>query len=121
MSYVERRRSYHWGFIAEYLCMGWLVCKGYSVLARRMRNHKGEIDIVAVRGNVVAFIEVKARARKVDALLSVTPAKQQKLMEAASAFLASRKKYAHHGLRFDVMVVTSWWNIHHLQDAWRAA
>jgi putative endonuclease len=101
--------------------MAVLICKGYSVLARRMRNHKGEIDIVAVRAGVVAFIEVKARARVEDALLSVTPAKQQRLVEAANLFLASRKKYAHHGLRFDVMVVTSWHHIHHLKDAWRAS
>jgi len=120
MSYEHRKRSYLWGHIAEYLCMALLVLKGYSLLARRYRNPFGEIDIIAAQRNVVAFIEVKARADASTALLSVTAIKQQRLLQAASAFIAAHKKYATHGLRFDVMMVTSPWNITHLKDAWRA-
>jgi putative endonuclease len=121
LDFHHRRRSYLWGMVAEYLCMGVLMLKGYSVLARRYRNPFGEIDVIAVRGDIVAFIEVKARTRHDEALASVTPAKQQRLLRAASGFIAAHKKYAHHGLRFDVMMVTSPWNITHLKDAWRAS
>jgi len=117
----NRRQSYLWGMVAEYLCVGLLVLKGYSILALRYRNPFGEIDIIAARAGIVAFIEVKARADETQALLSVTPAKQQRLVQAAGAFIAARKKYAHHGLRFDVMMVTSWRKITHLKDAWRAS
>ncbi len=100
--------------------MAWLVIKGYSILAYRYRNPWGEIDIIALRSNAVTFIEVKARACQEEALLSVTPAKCRRLEQAAQAFVAPRKKYMHHDLRFDVMVVTSPWKILHLKDAWRA-
>jgi putative endonuclease len=115
----NRKRSQRWGIVAEYLCAALLVLKGYSVLALRHRNRYGEIDIIAVRAGVIAFVEVKARADKDAAFGSVTSTKQQRLQEAASAFIAARKKYAQHGLRFDVMVVTSPWKITHLKDAWR--
>jgi len=116
----DRRRSHVWGIIAEYLCMALLVVKGYTILARRHRNHGGEIDIIARRGGVVAFIEVKARASAKDALESVTADKCVRLQRAAEGFVASHPRYAQLDLRFDVMVITSPFTIHHLQDAWRA-
>ena len=117
----NRKRSQIWGHAAEYCCITWLMLKGYSILARRYRNNFGEIDIIAKRGNTVAFIEVKARTDKAEALASITPMKQQRLVRAAEMYLASMQRFAHHRLRFDAMVITSPWNIHHLQDAWRAS
>lgn len=117
----HRRRSYHWGIIAELLCILFLIIKGYSILAKRYRNHCGEIDIIASRGKVVAFIEVKARAEKEVALASISITKQQRLVQTASGFIVSRqKKYVRHDLRFDVMVVTSPFRIYHLTNAWGA-
>ena len=115
----NRRRSHAWGIAAEYLCMALLVLKGYSILARRHRNHFGEIDVIAARAKLVVFIEVKARADREEALHSITPAKRQRLLQAARFFIASQPHLAHHDLRFDAMVITSPWNIHHLRDAWR--
>ncbi len=117
----HRKRSQIWGHVAEYLCMAFLVLKGYGILARRYRNPQGEIDIIATRGKQVIFIEVKARTEQAAALFSVTPAKQRRILQAASGFIAAHTYYAHHGLRFDVMVVTSPWKIYHLKDAWRAS
>lgn len=85
----------------------------------RYRNHGGEIDIIAVRHNLIAFIEVKARGSRESALQSVTPLKQHVLAKAAEAFIATHRKYHYHDLRFDVMVVTSFMKIYHLKDAWR--
>ena len=97
-----------------------LLCKGYSILERRHRNKMGEIDIIATRGKVVAFIEVKARADVADALESVTAQKRHRVCtRGGSVFIASHARFAQHGLRFDVMMVTSPWKIFHLTDAWR--
>jgi putative endonuclease len=115
----ERRKSYLLGIAAEYLCAAFLVIKGYSILVLRHRNHAGEIDIIAAKGDLIAFIEVKARQEKDAALHSVNATKQQILYRAASAFIATNPKYASHILRFDVMVVTSL-RIHHIKDAWRS-
>lgn len=85
----------------------------------RHRNKMGEIDIIAARGRVIASIEVKARSSETDALESVTASKRERIVRSASAFIAAHPRYAQHGLRFDVMMVTSAWNIRHLTDAWR--
>lgn len=119
MTQKDRKRAYVWGMIAEYLCMLLLLCKGYTLLERRHRNRGGELDIIAVRGNIIAFIEVKARTDKTAALESITADKRRRLARAADAFIATHFIYAQHGLRFDVMMVTSRWKIHHLKDAWR--
>ena len=47
--------------------------KGYRILARRYRTPHGEIDIVARRQQLIAFVEVKARASLDDAAYAVTP------------------------------------------------
>jgi putative endonuclease len=121
MTRVRRRRAHAWGVVAEYLCALLLLCKGYSILEMRHRNAMGEIDIIAVRSGVIAFIEVKARAGETQALESVTAQKRRRIARAGHAFVASHGRYAQHGLRFDVMVVTSPWKIRHLTDAWRPA
>jgi putative endonuclease len=116
----NRKRSHGWGIVAEYLCAGFLMLKGYSILALRHRNRYGEIDILAAKRQTLVCVEVKARAVRSSALESVTPDKRARLERAVTSYIATHANYAHHGLRFDVMVVTSPCNIHHLRDAWRS-
>lgn len=80
--------------------------KGYRILARRLRNRLGEIDIVALQGGVLVFIEVKTRRRgrfgtPVDA---VGPRKRRKLVTLARAFL-KRRGLGEERVRFDVVSV----------------
>ena len=46
---------------AERYAAMWLRAKGWRILAQRVRTPAGEIDLVAKRGKIVAFVEVKAR------------------------------------------------------------
>ena len=118
-NYRKRKYSHRKGIIAEYVCATWLILKGYSILYMRYRNYGGEIDIIAAKGKSIAFIEVKARADLAAALYSVSPVKQKVIARAAQSFLAHHQKYAHLNLRFDVMVLTSFFKIRHIQSAWR--
>ena len=59
---LSRRRSERAGRRAEWIGALILTLKGYRILARRFRVHSGEIDLIARRGDVIAFIEVKARS-----------------------------------------------------------
>ena len=61
MSQAPRRRAYRFGHLAETLCVWSLRLRGYRVLARRFDARVGELDIIAWRAGVLAFIEVKAR------------------------------------------------------------
>jgi Predicted endonuclease distantly related to archaeal Holliday junction resolvase len=58
----ERQRAWRRGRKAESLALLALRLVGYRILARDHRTAPGEIDIIARRGTILAFIEVKARA-----------------------------------------------------------
>jgi putative endonuclease len=57
-----RVAAFKTGLSAETRAAAFLMAKGYRILAKRFRTPYGEIDIVARRRNLLAFIEVKARA-----------------------------------------------------------
>ena len=79
--------------------------KGYRIVERNFRCRQGEIDIIARRRDVLAFVEVKLRKneRFAEAREFVTSAKQQRVMTAASLYLASHESEAQP--RFDVIEV----------------
>ena len=58
----ERIAAFQTGLSAESRCAAWLIAKGYRIIARRFRSRAGEIDIIARRRGVTAFVEVNARA-----------------------------------------------------------
>jgi len=57
----NRQKAWRYGQAAEAICTLSLRLRGYRILARRFKTPLGEIDIIARRGNRIAFIEVKAR------------------------------------------------------------
>jgi putative endonuclease len=81
------------------------MAKGYRVLAKRFRTPHGEIDLVAKRRNLVAFVEVKARATLDDAAFAVTPRQQGRIINAAQAWLMAHPEYAEFDLRFDAILI----------------
>lgn len=122
----KRLKAHRWGMSAETLCVRWLKLKGYDILAERYRNAFGEIDIVAIKADTLVIIEVKARKTFRDCIESMPPAKQQRLIRAASALKAYPGKFAGRiganvpNIRFDLMMVVPWRLPKHLKDAWRA-
>ena len=68
-------------------------------------NPYGEIDLVAKRRNLVAFIEVKARASLDDAAYAVTPRQQARIIDAAQAWLMAHPEHAEFELRFDAILI----------------
>jgi putative endonuclease len=100
-----RVAAFRTGISAEARASGWLIAKGYRILARRFRTPHGEIDIVARRGNLVAFVEVKARASLDDAAYAVTPRQQARIIDAAQAWLMAHPEHAEFELRFDVVLI----------------
>ena len=116
---IERRKRLRYGRWAELIACGLLLAKGYRILARRYRRGPGEIDIIAKRGKVVAFVEVKARRDRTTALESITPAAQRRIVAAARVFVAEHPKAVFYTLRFDaVLIVPRRWP-EHVCDAFR--
>jgi putative endonuclease len=103
---------------AETLAMLLLCCKGYRILARRLRNAGGEIDLVAKNlAGIVCFIEVKNRPDDATAVAAVSKVQRARIVKAAQIYF-SRKK-APRGVRFDVVSVTPGRLPCHIRDAWR--
>ena len=81
--------------------------KGYVIVARSDRSRLGEIDLVAVDGRTVVFVEVKTRrsAEPSHPAEAVDEAKQRRLTRLALAFL-KRHELLENPARFDVVAVT---------------
>lgn len=102
----KKQAAYRFGIWAEILCIILLLTKGYAILKRRHRNHYGEIDLIARKGNSLIFIEVKARKSRADGLEAVSRTQQDRIMRAALDFVGRNSKYAGLAMRFDLMVVS---------------
>ncbi|MBJ6126399.1 YraN family protein [Microvirga splendida] len=88
-SALERREAtFLRGHRAEWIALLHLIAKGYRPLARRYAASGGEIDLIVMRGDTIAFVEVKARALMDDALAAITPAKRRRFSRAARAWLS---------------------------------
>lgn len=101
----ERVAAFRTGISAETRAAAYLIAKGYRILAKRYRTPHGEIDIVARRRNLIAFVEVKARASLDDAAYAVTPRQQSRIINAAQGWLVAHPEHAEFDLRFDAMLI----------------
>ncbi len=90
------------------------------MLARRARTPAGEIDLVAEREQLLAFIEVKARPSLRSAAESLSPRQQARIMAAAEIWLATHPGHGMAGMRFDVMLVAADGAVRRITDAFRA-
>jgi len=118
-SRTERVRRFRFGRLAETLCTWHLRLRGYRILARRFQTPLGEIDIIARRGGLVAFVEVKARRDLAEAGESLSPRQQRRISRAALAYLQKQPSLQSLDMRFDVMLVAPWRAPRHIIDAWR--
>jgi putative endonuclease len=109
----RRRAAERRGHGAERFAAWALRLKGYRILGRRVKTPHGEIDLVALKADTVAIVEVKARADADTALSAVGPGAQRRLSAAARVWLARNPSYVGHTIRFDiVMVVPRRWPTH---------
>lgn len=115
---TRQQREKH-GRRAELIAAVWLRLKGYVILARRVRLKSGEIDIVARRGDVLAFIEVKARRDRVTGLESVTQSASRRIETAAQSWAARRTRMSDLAWRYDIIVISPGRLPLHVRDAWR--
>jgi putative endonuclease len=95
---------------------------GYRVVARNFRCPYGEVDVVAERGEILAFVEVRTRSTAAwgDPSHTVGWAKQRKVAKAALQYLfthgaATRDRM----IRFDVVSVVGA-SVEHIPDAFDA-
>ena len=100
-----RVAAFRTGLSAESRAAAYLMAKGYRILAKRFRTPHGEIDLVARKRNLVAFVEVKARPSLDEAAYAVTPRQQARIIAAAQAWLMAHPEHENFELRFDAMLI----------------
>jgi putative endonuclease len=113
----ERQIAFKLGLSAENRAAALLLAKGFRIAARRFRCPAGEIDIVARRGTLLIFVEVKARAVLDDAAWSVTERQKKRIAAAAAAWLAEHPDDANCDMRFDAVLVAPRSLPQHIQAA----
>ena len=111
---AARRR----GIWAEWLAAQALRLRGYRIVARNIRCRSGEIDLIARRGDLVAFVEVKARPSLAEAVDAVTPEAQGRIERAAEWWIARQRDAERLSWRFDIVaVMPRRWPVH-VTEAW---
>ena len=106
---------------AEWLAALMLMAKGYRILGMRLKTAQGEVDLVAIRGGVLAIVEVKRRRTIEEALLAVSPAQRERLRRAGSALLARAGRNKPALVRLDLVGLAPGRLPRHIADAWSDA
>ncbi len=102
--------TYRRGLRAEFIARMYLRMHGFRILHNRYitgRNtNRAEIDIIAQRGKLIVFIEVKSRPDIKTACDAITPPQARRLRAAADTYIAQRQWTGN--ARFDVIAVCGW-------------
>ncbi len=107
------------GVGAETAACAALAAAGWHIHARRLRTPAGEIDVVAERDGLLAFVEVKRRPTLAEAAWSLGARQRARLLAAADIVLAANPGWGAAGVRFDVIVVDDAGQVRRIVDAFR--
>ncbi|WP_375398672.1 YraN family protein [uncultured Sphingomonas sp.] len=113
----QRRAAEAAGRRAERIAGWWLRLKGWRILDRRVRTPVGEIDLVARKGALVAFVEVKSRATDAELDYAID---ERRLARVAAAAEVLMPRYAgpDDDIRIDVVLIAPGMRPRHIENAW---
>jgi putative endonuclease len=98
-------RLLSFGRRSEIAAIDYLRSVGYRIVTSGYRSKAGEIDVIAWDGDVLVFVEVKARTNADQPQDAVGPQKQQRLIRAAQSYLSKHRLHDAQ-YRFDIVAVT---------------
>lgn len=96
--------SFKLGIVAEYIILLLYKICFYRILHRRYKSYIGEVDLIAVRGKNLVFIEVKARKSGLyDGIVSNNQI--DRIRNTAELFLSRNPEFSKYNVRFDFALV----------------
>ncbi|BDI61117.1 YraN family protein [Qipengyuania nanhaisediminis] len=114
---LDRQTAERRGRDAEAQAAQYLALQGWEILAERRKTRLGEIDLIARKPGIVAFVEVKWRARSADLATAID---EHRLGRVAAAVEMVAHEYveAKDDLRIDVILLAPGRRPHHIENAW---
>ncbi|MGA7323185.1 MAG: YraN family protein [Rhodomicrobium sp.] len=112
--------AYATGVAAESQARRLLESKNYRILAHRYKTKGGEIDLVAKKGDHLAFVEVKGRRTHHEAAFALLPRQQARIALAAEIFLGEHQDLSQCSASFDVILVSPNQGCSHIEQAFLA-
>lgn len=112
---LRARRS---GRRAEWIAALLLMAKGYRIIGFRLVSNAAEIDLLAVRGQVLAVVEVKSRMALETALAAVSYDQRSRLRRAGRQIAAARGDLRELGVRLDLVALAPGKLPRHIAGAW---
>ena len=107
------------GAAAEDRAADFLIEKGYTLVTRRWSARGGEVDLVALDGDVLVFVEVKARSgRWTTPEEAIDDVKVQRFLSAVEAYCTATEQ-TNRAVRYDVIAIDDK-GLRHYEDAFRA-
>jgi putative endonuclease len=113
----DRQAAEASGRRGERIAAWWLRLKGWRVLDRRVRTPAGEVDLVARRGSLIAFVEVKMRKSAAELDFAIDARRLARVAAAAELLMP---RYAGPGddIRVDVILLAPGTKPRHIENAW---
>ena len=109
MKKENKLRDLAFGKFAEDKAAEFYISNGYAIKERNWRHHRIEIDIIAQTGNIIVFVEVKARSgRDMSAADAVTMDKMKSMARGADAYLKSLQGDFEY--RYDIFALTGYFD-----------
>ncbi|MEK7342924.1 MAG: YraN family protein [Pseudomonadota bacterium] len=114
---MKKQRAEQRGRQAERIAGWWLRLKGWEIVGRRLRTPAGEVDLVARKDAMLAFVEVKARGSAAELDLAID---ERRLARVAAAADILWHALAQPGddMRIDVILLAPGHAPRHLANVW---
>ncbi|MBA3837097.1 MAG: YraN family protein [Sphingomonas sp.] len=114
---ADRQAAEARGREGETLAAAHLRAKGWTIVAERVRTKVGEVDLIARRPGLIAFVEVKVRATAAELDFAIDERRLTRVAAAANLLAAS---YASAGedIRIDVILIAPGAALRHIEHAW---
>jgi putative endonuclease len=114
---VKKQAAEKRGRQAERIAAWWLRLKGWQIVGRRLRTAAGEVDLVARKGAMLAFVEVKARGSAAEIDLAIDERRLARVAAAAEILWHDLAK-AGDDMRIDVILLAPGRPPRHLANVW---
>ena len=104
------------GILGEFIASLYLMLKGFRIEGRRFKTHCGEIDLIASKGDLIVFVEVKSRKSMEKCFNAIKNRQLCRIQRASQIFLKRYPSLAAHQIRYDVVFISDWCLPLHLEN-----